>query len=230
LGWLSDRTKTRRGHFLGGLAILAGATIMLHLGRSVALLIIGRLLQGASAAVVWIVGFALLADTVKKDEIGHYISYVYLGMSLGILLGPVLGGIIFDKLGYNAVFVMMYICIAVDIILRLLVIEKSTAKKWLAPVADQIQLTEPGADQTGVLTEENEQQQPVQERNPNHSMFLLLRSPSFLISLWGTVVLAILVTSMDAVLPIYVKETFKWSSLSVGKWMWCISSFLLMFD
>jgi MFS family permease len=216
---LSDRTKTRRGHFLAGLAILTGATMMLHLGRSVAIFIIGRLLQGASGAVVWIVGFALLADTVNKDEIGHYVSYVYLGMSLGILLGPVLGGIVFDKLGYNAVYVMVYICIVVDIVLRLLVIEKSTARKWLTPVADQIQLTEPGEIQPITGMEGSEQQQPSSERKHNHSMILLLKSPSFLISLWGTVVLAILLTSMDAVLPLYVKDTFKWSSLSVGEYL-----------
>lgn len=45
-GWLSDRINSRRGLMLGGMLILGGATVILCLARSLALLIVGRLLQG----------------------------------------------------------------------------------------------------------------------------------------------------------------------------------------
>jgi predicted MFS family arabinose efflux permease len=44
---------------------------MLCLARNISLLVIGRLLQGASASIVWTVGLALLVDTVGQNEIGE---------------------------------------------------------------------------------------------------------------------------------------------------------------
>lgn len=51
-GWLADRGASRRSPLLLGLVALLGSTVMLNVGDSVAILIVGRILQGASAAVV----------------------------------------------------------------------------------------------------------------------------------------------------------------------------------
>jgi MFS family permease len=80
-----------------GLLALAGSTIFLVVGRSLALIIIGRILQGLSAAVVWVVGLALLQDTVGSESIGQAMGYVGIAMSLAYLLGPLLGGIVFER-------------------------------------------------------------------------------------------------------------------------------------
>lgn len=92
----------------------------------------GRIFQGLSAAVVWTAGLALLVDTVKTNEIGQMLGYVGIAMGLGLLLAPLLGGVVLDSGGYYAVFAMCFALLAVDIVLRLAIIEKSTAKKWLA--------------------------------------------------------------------------------------------------
>ena len=67
-GWLADRSPSRRTPFLIGILILAGATVMLCVGRSISVLVVGRILQGASASVVWVVGLAVIADTVGPAE------------------------------------------------------------------------------------------------------------------------------------------------------------------
>lgn len=72
---------------------------MLCLSRNIALLVVGRLLQGAAAAVVWTVGLALLVDTVGKSEIGEMMGYVSISMMLALLSAPLLGGIVFDNAG-----------------------------------------------------------------------------------------------------------------------------------
>jgi MFS family permease len=105
---------------------------MLNLGRNIAVLIVGRILQGISAAVVWCVGLALVADTVDVNEIGEMIGYVFVAMSVAMLAGPLLGGVVFEKGGYNAVFAMAYALIGIDIVMRLFMIEKKDAKKWEA--------------------------------------------------------------------------------------------------
>lgn len=53
------------------------------------------------------------------------------GMNLGTLIGPFLAGIIYARLGYYAVFAVVLGVIAFDFSLRLLMIEKKTAAKWL---------------------------------------------------------------------------------------------------
>ncbi|CAI6267145.1 unnamed protein product [Periconia digitata] len=130
-GFLADRiTTSRRTHLLLGLLALLGATAMLNVGSSIGILIAGRLLQGTSAAVVWIVGLALLADTIPQERLAQAMGYVGIGMSVGILIAPLLGGVVYDRAGYDAVYGMSYALIGVDIVLRLLLVEKKVAAKW----------------------------------------------------------------------------------------------------
>jgi len=79
----------------------------------------------------WVVGLALLADTVPQDQLAQATGWISLGMSLGILIAPLLGGIVFDHAGYNAVFGVAYALIGLDIVLRLLLVEKKVAARWL---------------------------------------------------------------------------------------------------
>lgn len=58
-------------------------------------------------------------------------GFVLSGMNLGTLIGPFLAGIIYARLGYFAVFSVVLGVIAFDFSLRLLMIEKKTAAKWM---------------------------------------------------------------------------------------------------
>ena len=100
----------------------------------------------------WVIGLALLADTVDPKDLGQSMGYVGLGMSVGTLIAPLLGGVVFDNAGYNAVFGMAYALIGIDIILRLALVEKKVAVRW-DPDAQEDQ----AGDTTGAtLTQENE--------------------------------------------------------------------------
>ncbi|ORY15743.1 major facilitator superfamily domain-containing protein [Clohesyomyces aquaticus] len=145
-GWLADHTSSRRSPLLLGLLALLGATVMLDAGSKISVFVVGRVLQGASAAVVWVVGLALLADTVPQERLGQAMGYVTAGMSLGILVAPLLGGVVFDRAGYNAVFSMAYTLVGLDIILRLLLVEKKVAARWLP---DAPKRTENGTSSRG---------------------------------------------------------------------------------
>jgi MFS family permease len=54
-GWIADRTNARQLPFLTGVAALLGATILLAFGKTIAVLVVARVLQGISAGVVWTV-------------------------------------------------------------------------------------------------------------------------------------------------------------------------------
>lgn len=102
VGYMADHTATRQSPLLCGLLALMGSTVMLCIGSSIVVLVIGRLLQGISATVVWVVGLALLADTVGKDEIAQSMGIISLSMSAAVFLAPLLGGIVYGKGGYYA--------------------------------------------------------------------------------------------------------------------------------
>lgn len=76
VGIVADRTNARRTPFLCGLAALLAATLMLALGRNIAMLVVARILQGTSAAVVWTVGLAMVLDTVGPNHLGKVIGSV----------------------------------------------------------------------------------------------------------------------------------------------------------
>jgi MFS family permease len=63
-------------------------------------------------------------------------GYVGVGMSVGILVAPLLGGVVYDRAGYNAVYAMAYALIGVDVVLRMLLVEKKVAARWDSSVTD----------------------------------------------------------------------------------------------
>ena len=75
-GFLADKVSTRQAPFLGGLISLLFATVLLYLGRSVAVLTVARVFQGISAAMVWTIGLALCLETVGPENLGKTIGSV----------------------------------------------------------------------------------------------------------------------------------------------------------
>ena len=84
----------------------------------------GRLLQGISATIVWTVGFAIVADTVGEGQIGPAMGCISVSVAVGVLSGPIVGGLLYDQLGYHALFMSAYILVGIDMLMRLIMIEK----------------------------------------------------------------------------------------------------------
>ncbi|EXJ56226.1 uncharacterized protein A1O5_12682 [Cladophialophora psammophila CBS 110553] len=122
-GYMTDYFSLRRTTFVIGLAAQASATVLLCTGSSIAILTLGRILQGASSAITWTAGLTLASDTVGKDEIGRTMGFCSLGMSLAMFVSPLVGGVLFEHSGYNSVFGPAFVLLSVDIIWRLTIIE-----------------------------------------------------------------------------------------------------------
>jgi MFS family permease len=129
-GMLADRLPARQLPFLVGLAALILATILLFVGKSIAVLILARILQGISAAVVWTVGMALVMDTVGSGKLGITIGSIFSIISVGELVAPVVGGIVYEKAGSNAVLGLGLGLLVIDFIMRVLVVEKKVAARY----------------------------------------------------------------------------------------------------
>ncbi len=56
------------------------------------MLVVARMLQGMSGAVVWTVGLAMIMDTVGVQNLGKVMGTIFSIVSVGELAAPVLGG------------------------------------------------------------------------------------------------------------------------------------------
>ena len=95
-GYIADRFESRRYPYLFALVGLGAATALLCAGDHIGFWISGRLFQGAASAVVWVVGNALVADTVGKDGVGKAIGYTKMACCVGLLAGPLVGGVVYQ--------------------------------------------------------------------------------------------------------------------------------------
>ncbi|NLM30775.1 MAG: MFS transporter [Methanomicrobiales archaeon] len=105
MGLLSDRVG-RRPLIVIGMILLALATALFGFATTVTHLFAARLIQGISAAATWSAGLALLADTTDPSRLGERMGIALSAIALGTVLGPVVGGLLFEYLGYVATFLI----------------------------------------------------------------------------------------------------------------------------
>ena len=170
-------------------------------------------------------------------------GFVLSGMNFGLLVSPFLGGLIYEKLGYYAVFYTSFGVITFAFLWRLATIEQETAASWL----DGERREEPRG--TNFIDHEDTQHDPsyttstrsdergqhdkgptentallLDSPNPPTSRFArnysitttLLRSPRLKAAVYGSFTLFVLTTAFDGILPRFVIRTFSWKASGAG--------------
>ena len=238
-GLFMDRMESRRTPFLLCLLCLTGATVLLAVGTNVGLWVAGRLLQGVSAGMLWVVCLALLTDTVGPAGIGQAVGVIGVPMSIGPIVGPLLGGVIYAHGGYYAVFGLMFAMLGVDAVLRLVMIEKRVAQKWLEAEAVQpdtpnvIAETDSPASPTPCPESSGTSTSKMMTGNGGEtangarpsSQFLHHRIPPTLrlllsfrmfVGLTGGLLQSSLNVAFDSILPLVVNALFGWQQTGQG--------------
>jgi len=103
MGAVSDRVG-RQVPLVVGLVVLSGASVLFAFAERLSWLFAARLLQGAADAVTWVVGFALIADLYRPAERGRVMGVVMAGTSFGLMIGPSLGGWLYETGGMRLPF------------------------------------------------------------------------------------------------------------------------------
>jgi MFS family permease len=84
----------RKPLIIGGLILMAPATILLGLAATTLQLTGFRVFQGIASAAIAAPAFALAADLSRSGGEGRQLSIVTTGFGLGIALGPLIAGVL----------------------------------------------------------------------------------------------------------------------------------------
>ena len=106
MGAVSDGIG-RKTPLVGGMLALAVSTLLFAYSNGLPWLFAARLVQGAADAVTWVVGFALIADRYGPDERGRASGIVMSGTSAAVMIGPTLGGWLYEVGGIRAPFLVV---------------------------------------------------------------------------------------------------------------------------
>lgn len=105
VGRLGDRLGRRRS-LLAGLSLFTAASIVSGLAPAFWLLIVARAVQGLGAAVMMALSIAFVGEVVPKEKTGRAMGLLGTASAIGTALGPSLGGILIDQLGWRAIFLV----------------------------------------------------------------------------------------------------------------------------
>jgi MFS transporter, DHA1 family, solute carrier family 18 (vesicular amine transporter), member 1/2 len=123
-----------RAPMLAGLVGLAVSTALFAAvadmggGTGLAVLLAARVAQGIAAALTWTAGLALIALTHPPERRGAAMGLALTAFGVGILLGPLVSGVLADLYGLRAPFLLIAALAAADAAARII---------WIKPVPHQ---------------------------------------------------------------------------------------------
>ena len=106
LGRLAD-SLGRRVLLIVGLLLAAAGSAVIAASESLALLMLGRAIQGGGSAASWIAALALVSDLAPPGRRGEAIGFALAATGAGSIAGPALGGVTADLLSFAAPFVIV---------------------------------------------------------------------------------------------------------------------------
>ncbi|SPQ19183.1 446239ec-858d-443f-831f-ec1cc5195287 [Thermothielavioides terrestris] len=203
---------TRRGPsgyavLLAGLAGAAAAFALLQLSHDLGLLIFARALQGLSAAAITGASSAILASATssRPSSCGLASLTPAFLQSVAMTTAPALAGTLHDYYDADAVFYCAYTCIALSGVLGLVAVTATPASHLRASNEPEPR------SRSEIPAERSGQQDPA-----TAVVGAVALSPGLLVGLYGYLVLALLTSALQGVLPLFVERRFNWSVLATG--------------
>jgi MFS transporter, DHA1 family, solute carrier family 18 (vesicular amine transporter), member 1/2 len=204
-GWLTDRFGGQRILVLG-LLLLFISTLVFAFSSTLPLLFLARTLQGVAGAIPWTAGLAIIASEYSGAQRYRRFTQVFSATSIGTLIGPALGGLLYTWRGFQAPFIVMAILIALESIVILIVFVRPwtaagsrRATPELKPVSQQM---DSAAAPTAAYRVNNVKQ--------------LLENRRFIEALLMTSAGALLLALLDPTLPVLLADRYGLAPLTIG--------------
>lgn len=123
--------------YVMGIIFFTIATFLAALSPSAYFLIFTRVLQGIGSSMIFVTGMAIITSVFPPREMGKAIGINVSAIFAGLVLGPLIGGILTQSLGWRSIF---YIIVPLGIITTILAITQLRGKEWASCKGEKIDL------------------------------------------------------------------------------------------
>ncbi|KAG0027655.1 hypothetical protein BGZ82_008820 [Podila clonocystis] len=208
-GILGDAFVSRRIPMLIGLVGMLISTILFMVASNFYVFLAARLLQGVAGGSVWTLGLALITDVFPAEVLGAQMGKVLVGYTLGLMMGPPLGGILYEHGGYQAPFIFICIITLIDFGCRALIIEeREEIVKALRQQGKQSEAIEEEAEVVAARKKER-----LEERT---SFWKLLKNKRLIGCVIVTACNAFVFSGAEPTVPLHLAKTFDLTSERIG--------------
>jgi len=113
--------------FILGIIIFTIATFLAAFSPTVEFLIFARVLQGVGSAAIFVTGLAIITHVFPPQEVGKAIGLSVSAVFIGLVMGPVLGGLLTQYIGWRSIF---YLIAPLGLLATILVFIKLKGQEW----------------------------------------------------------------------------------------------------
>ncbi len=92
--------------YLSGMVVFTAASLLCGMAPSIGALIGFRLIQGAGAVMIQALGMGLVTEAFPRSERGRALGMIGTVVSVGISLGPTVGGVLIGTVGWRSIFLV----------------------------------------------------------------------------------------------------------------------------
>ncbi|KAJ5190938.1 uncharacterized protein N7498_009923, partial [Penicillium cinerascens] len=216
LAHFADKSASKRNWFLWALVICLGSNIATAFGSSLFVLFAGRLVLAIASSIMWVVGFATVADVVPLQHTAKTYAVISMAVSLGTSTGPMLSGILFQLAGYWVAWASAFTIIGVDIVFRLLMVEKNHLERT-GTTGDSVTEPDSPSENSPLLSTDSDGSETyaVPKTTPNFYKCIFSK-PNFVGGIYCSFIFGLLVATFNATVPLHVREVFQWGGMQSG--------------
>ncbi|QKX54312.1 uncharacterized protein TRUGW13939_01398 [Talaromyces rugulosus] len=217
IGHFADKTTNRKLPLLLSLVACIVGTGMVAGSNSLAVLFIGRVMQGIAGSSVWIVGLATVADTVGGNNMGKIEGIMMSFLYSGLIGGPLVSGLLLEYVGYWSTWSLPLLLLIIDFCARLVMTESRPAEvltnRQESTESNACAVTEPLLSPC---------ETPQTRSTAGNFWRIILTDERALTALVMAIATTTVGTSFHATLPIHIQETFDWGSRESGTLFACL--------
>ncbi|KAG0344341.1 hypothetical protein BG004_004554 [Podila humilis] len=208
-GVLGDSFLSRRIPMLIGLVGMLISTALFLVASNFYVFLGARLLQGVAGGSVWTLGLALITDVFPADTLGVQMGKALIGYTLGLMMGPPLGGILYEHGGYSAPFLFIMLITLIDLGCRALIIEeREEIVKALRLQGKKDEALEEAAEVVALRKRERLEE--------STSFWKLLKNKRLIGCVVVTACNAFVFSGAEPTVPLHLAKTFDLTSEKIG--------------
>lgn len=184
VSYLIKFIHSQRISLLIGILLLGVAMVIIAIPQRIGVLVVGRIVQGISSAIIQVVSVTIILDCSPEDSVGQSMGYAGAAMNLGFLAGPLLGGVVYQFLNWKGLFGVVGGILALNLVVPIVILP--VGKKPQDSTVLQSSLT-------------SSTQQATAQATKSFSLLNLLREPTMRVGLWAVVVSGMFISAIDTV-------------------------------